>query len=108
MFFLTMDRGDGMCRKEASAHVRQHLSGDMEDAKRRLEMVQQEIELINAQLEQQRDKDRQVDAELAEKAQRRELVTSTRNNLSIERDKIRLMVAHFAPKHVDVDKVLDC
>lgn len=37
-------------RKEASEHVRKHLNGDLSDAKKRLEMVEQEMELIKAQV----------------------------------------------------------
>lgn len=59
------------------------------------------------QLEQQRSKDVQVEADLADKARRRQLVTSTRDSLSVEREKIRLMVTHFAPKNIDIDRILE-
>ena len=36
--------------------VRKHLASELDEARRRVELAQQEVELIEAQIEQQRDK----------------------------------------------------
>jgi hypothetical protein len=43
-------------RREASVLVRKHLASELDEARRRVELAQHEVELIEAQIEQQRDK----------------------------------------------------
>jgi hypothetical protein len=47
------------------------------------------MEIINAQIEQQKVKDAQIDAEILEKKRRQQLIASTRDGLATEREKIR-------------------
>jgi hypothetical protein len=47
------------------------------------------MELIYAQIDQQKVKDAQVDAEIMEKKRRQQLIASTRDGLATEREKIR-------------------
>eukprot|EP00286_Rhodomonas_abbreviata_P001595 CAMPEP_0181289966 /NCGR_PEP_ID=MMETSP1101-20121128/1168_1 /TAXON_ID=46948 /ORGANISM="Rhodomonas abbreviata, Strain Caron Lab Isolate" /LENGTH=142 /DNA_ID=CAMNT_0023394231 /DNA_START=23 /DNA_END=451 /DNA_ORIENTATION=+ len=93
-------------KKEASKLVRKHLTTELADAEKRLALIQEEIHLIKTQLEQQHDKDEQVELDIAEKKRRLQLIGSTKDTLGTERDKIRLMVQHYVPA-ADVDAVLD-
>ena len=117
-------------RREAARLVREHLATEMADAERRLREAQAEVELIQvkpdpsqrseawnsilkrsdwpqAQLDQQRQRDEQAEAEAAEKSRRHQLLVATKDGLDAERARIRLLVRHYLPPTADVDAVLD-
>lgn len=93
-------------KKESAKLVRKHLGSELAEAKERLAQAQQEIELIEQQLEQQRARDERHEAEVAEKKKRLQLISSTKDMLSTERQKIRLMVQHYLP-NAPIDSLLD-
>eukprot|EP00966_Prymnesium_polylepis_P237482 5492421-Prymnesium_polylepis.1 len=96
---------EALAAKHATSDaVLAHLVGEEAAAAERLEQARLELELIQSQVQEQRQKAEQGRARSAELLETVQLVGKTLTPLERERDKVRLLLQNFCP---DAARALD-